>query len=110
MGFDWKGDDEAMRPMRRVELAAERRGVMGEMGNARMAPKSVMLAEGFEGMAEALEAKRRLMTLWKGDGLDFTAAVLRYADEFSVPTGKARERVEDMELLTGVRLERVAHE
>jgi hypothetical protein len=92
MGIDWKSYGEMRRvakeaelnakmtPMREAELerryAAARRAVMGERGNARMAPKSVMLAEGFEGMAEALEAKRRLMTLWKGDGLDFTAAVL----------------------------------
>jgi hypothetical protein len=75
-------------------------------GHPRMQPKSVMFAEGFEALAEAMEAKVRMMRAWKALGMDYTAAVLRYADEFGVDTIRAAQRIDDMELLTGIRFER----
>lgn len=64
------------------------------------------VAEDFEGLIEAIEAKRRMMTRWKGDGVIWAAAVVKYADEQQVSVEHAAERVDDMELLTGIRLER----
>jgi predicted dienelactone hydrolase len=66
----------------------------------------VSMAEGFELISEAMQAKKRLMCGWQEEGLNYTAATLRYATEQKVSTAVAAERVEDMEVLTGVRLER----
>ena len=65
-----------------------------------------VVAEDFEGLIEVIEAKRRMMTQWKSDGVIWAAAVVKYAGEQQVSVEHAAERVDDMELLTGIRLER----
>jgi len=62
--------------------------------------------EDFEALIEAVEAKKRMMQQWKSEGVSYAAAVVRYASEQGVTMNRAAESLDDMEVLTGVRLER----
>jgi D-serine dehydratase len=62
--------------------------------------------EDFEGLTEAIDAKRRLMERWRDKGVCYQAAVIEYAHEYSVTVERGVQAVNDMEVLTGIRLER----
>jgi len=59
-----------------------------------------------EELFEAVEAKKRLMNSWKGDGVDYERAVALYMADQEVSRERAVLRIVEMESLTGVTLER----
>jgi hypothetical protein len=68
--------------------------------------KFTITSDDFEGLVDAIMAKRRMMQLWQSEELTWPEAVAKYALEQGVSEVHAAERVEDMEVLTGIRLER----
>lgn len=75
-------------------------------GSQAVKEKFTITSDDFEGLLDAIMAKRRMMQLWQSEELIWSEAVAKYAHEQGVSVMHAEERVEDMELLTGIRLER----
>lgn len=75
------------------------------MNMGRKRPQSATVDD-FEQVRENLLAKRHMMQGWRNDGVSYPSAVIRYSVEQRVSVEIAQMRIVEMEILTGIILER----